>query len=74
MYPIEALQRHISGVVLLGATITGTGDIENLHVISGDPFLARASLDAVKWWKYKPYMYKGEPVKVETIVKISFHL
>jgi periplasmic protein TonB len=74
VYPLEALQKRISGVVLLGATIAGTGDVENLHVISGDPILAQASLDAVKKWKYKPYMYKGEPVKVETTVKIVFHL
>lgn len=74
VYPLEALQKRISGEVLLGATISGAGDIENLHVISGDPILAEASLDAVKKWKYRPYMLKGEPVKVETTVKISFHL
>jgi periplasmic protein TonB len=73
VYPLEAREKRISGVVLLEATIAGTGDVENLEVISGDPILARASLDAVKKWKYKPYMYKGEPIKVGTSVQIVFH-
>ena len=74
MYPQEAKEKHIQGVVLLGLTITGTGDVQDLHVISGDPILVQASLDAVKMWKYKPYRLKGEPVNVETTVKIAFHL
>jgi TonB family protein len=73
-YPYEAKLRGIQGDVILAITITTTGDVANLHVISGDPLLTEAAIDAVKQWKYKPYLLKGQPVEVATTVKISFRM
>ena len=56
------------------AEISKTGDIQNLHLISGHPMLAPAAIEAVKQWKYKPYLLNGEPVEVETTVQVNFTL
>ncbi len=73
-YPQMAKVAHIQGDVMLAATISKSGIIENLHLISGHPILAQAAMDAVKQWKYKPYLLNGEPVEVETTVKVTFHM
>lgn len=73
-YPPLARQARIQGQVLLQAEISKTGDIENLHLISGHPMLAPAAIEAVKQWKYKPYVLNGEPVEVETQITVNFTL
>jgi protein TonB len=73
-YPPLAKQARIQGSVVLQAEISKNGTIENLHVLSGHPMLAPAALDAVKQWRYKPYILNGEPVEVETQVTVNFTL
>lgn len=73
-YPEAAKEKHITGDVILGVTIDHSGSVSELKVISGDPVLAQAAADAVKEWKYKPYLLNGEPVEIETTVKISFRM
>jgi protein TonB len=73
-YPQMARIAHIQGDVLLQATISKSGAIENLRAIQGHPILIQAAMDAVRQWKYKPYILNGEPVEVETTVKVQFHM
>jgi protein TonB len=73
-YPQMARIAHIQGDVLLQATISKSGVIENLHGVQGHPILIQAAMDAVKQWKYKPYILNGEPVEVETTIKVQFHM
>lgn len=73
-YPPQALQLHKEGAVQLQATVTKTGDIANIKVLSGDPMLARAAEDAVRQWKYKPYYLNGEPVDIQTQITVNFKL
>src|SRR5215469_5177296 len=73
-YPPLARQARIQGTVILQAQISKTGDIENLTLISGHPMLAPAAIEAVKQWKYKPYLLNGEPVEVDTQVQVNFTL
>src|SRR3989442_6875218 len=73
-YPPLARQARIQGQVVLQAEISKDGSIENLRLISGHPMLAPAALEAVKQWKYKPYMLNGEPVEVETQITVNFSL
>jgi protein TonB len=73
-YPPLARQARIQGSVVLQADISKNGTIENLHVISGHPMLTGAALEAVKQWRYKPYILNGEPVEVETQVTVNFTL
>ncbi len=73
-YPLEARAHHYQGDVLLAAIKSKEGNITGLKVVSGDPVLAEAAVDAVKHWKYRPYVLQGEPVEVETSVLIKFHM
>src|SRR6195256_4170805 len=73
-YPQFAKQARIQGHVILQAEISKDGTIQNLQLISGHPMLAPAAIEAVKQWRYKPYLLNGEPVAVETQVDMSFSL
>src|SRR5229473_5883179 len=73
-YPPLARQARIQGTVVLHAVISKEGSIENLTLVSGHPMLAPAAIDAVKQWKYKPYLLNGEPVEVDTEVMVNFTL
>jgi protein TonB len=73
-YPPLARQARIQGQVLLQAEISKDGSIQNLRLISGHPMLAPAAIEAVKQWRYKPYLLNGEPVEVETQVQVNFTL
>ncbi|MGA9507485.1 MAG: TonB family protein [Candidatus Sulfotelmatobacter sp.] len=73
-YPANALRMGIEGSVQLLATISKKGDISAVKVLSGDPSLARAATDAVKQWKYKPYLLDGVPVEIQTQVTVNFKL
>jgi protein TonB len=74
VYPAVAQAIRASGTVVLQATISRMGAIENLRVVEGPALLRQAALDAVKQWRYKPYMLNGQPVEVETTVNVQFTL
>jgi protein TonB len=74
MYPAIAGAAHLQGTVVLQATISKTGAIEDLRVLSGPPMLLNAAFDAVKTWRYRPYLLNGEPVEVETTINVVFKL
>jgi|SRR5579863_8056959 TonB family protein len=74
VYPPLARQAHIQGTVILRAQINKTGDVVNLQLVSGHPMLAPAAIDAVKQWKYRPFLLNGEPVDVETDITVNFTL
>jgi len=73
-YPPLARQARIQGPVVLQAEIGKDGSIQNLRLISGHPMLAPAAIEAIKQWKYKPYILNGEPVEVETTITFNFTL
>jgi periplasmic protein TonB len=73
-YPPNALRMHIEGEVELLATISKDGDITHIKVVSGNSQLTKAATDAVKQWKYKPYLLNGEPVEIQTQVTVRFKL
>lgn len=74
VYPKEARKKHVQGIVMLHAFISKQGDITQLEVVSGDPLLASAALDATRQWKYRPYVFQGQPVEVETEIQVNFTL
>jgi protein TonB len=73
-YPAIARTARVQGTVVLQATISKDGTIQNLRVVSGPPLLRQAALDAVLSWRYRPYLLNGEPVAVETTVNVVFNL
>jgi protein TonB len=74
VYPRNALTMHMEGAVELTATVSKTGAITAVKVVSGEQLLSKAAVDAVKQWKYKPYLLNGEPVEIQTQVTINFKL
>jgi periplasmic protein TonB len=74
-YPQMAKIARVQGAVVLAAVIGKDGAIQNLHVVStASPLLNGAAMDAVKQWKYKPYILNGEPVEVDTNITVNFTL
>ena len=73
-YPPLARQVRVQGLVVLRAMISRDGAIEDLQVLSGHPMLVKAAVEAVRQWRYRPYELNGEPVEVETEVKVNFVL
>ena len=74
IYPAAAREAHIQGLVTLKVEIDTEGNVANLWLISGHPDLAPAAMDAVKQWKYRPYLLNRKPVDVETQVQVNFTL
>jgi periplasmic protein TonB len=73
-YPPNALRLRLEGAVQLMATISKNGDISVVKLLTGDPQLSHAAIDAVKQWKYKPYLLNGEPVEIQTQITVNFKL
>jgi len=73
-YPALARSARISGSVVLKAIISKEGTIEDLTLVSGHPMLVPAAIDAVRQWRYRPYLLNGQPVEVETTITVIFTL
>jgi protein TonB len=73
-YPPLARSARIQGQVVLQAVISKQGVIENLQVLTGHPMLVPAALEAVRQWRYRPYVLNNEPVEVETQITVNFSL
>ena len=72
VYPLPAKVARVQGTVVLSATISKTGEIAAVDVVSGPPLLQSAAVDAVKQWQYKPFSVDGQPVEVETTIHVVF--
>jgi protein TonB len=73
-YPRLAMQARIHGTVVLQAVIGKDGTVHDLHAISGHPLLVPAAIEAVKQWRYRPYLLNHEPVEVDTQINVNFTL
>jgi periplasmic protein TonB len=74
VYPTIAVQMRLQGTVVVEATISTEGRIENLRVVSGSPILANAAVQAIQVARYRPYLLNGSPVEVETTIRVVFSL
>lgn len=73
-YPKTATLIHLTGTVQLEAIIGTDGSVENLRVVSGNPILAKAAVDAVRRWRYQPTLLSGKPVEVKTVITVQFQM
>ena len=73
-YPADAKDQRIQGEVRLVVTVDKEGNVYKVELISGHPLLAPSAMEAVRQWKYKPYLLNGEPIEVETTVTVNFTL
>ena len=74
LYPAIAKQIRLQGTVVVQAFVSADGRIERPTAVSGPAILARAALDAVRRWQYRPYYLNGQPVEVETLITVKFIL
>ncbi len=72
VYPKMAALVHVRGIVRLHAIIATDGTIQSLNVIDGHPLLIAAAREAVRKWRYSPYILNGHPVEVETMITVNF--
>lgn len=72
VYPLAAGVVPAEKTVVLGVTVTKEGAVENVHVLKGEPELAKAAVAAVRQWRYQPYLVDGRPSEVETTVTVQF--
>jgi TonB family protein len=74
VYTAMALQLRKEGTVELMARINKAGGVTGVQVLSGDLMLAKSAVEAVRQWKYRPYLLNGEPVEIETQITVNFRL
>jgi protein TonB len=74
IYPSIARTARVAGTVVLEATISKTGSIESVKAISGPEMLRQAAADAVRSWRYKPYLLDNQPIEMQTTVSVVFSL
>jgi TonB family protein len=73
-YPAEAILNKHEGAVALHGTVGPDGVMQDLKVVSGDPLLSQAAVEAVQQWKYEPYRRNGKPVNMPIDITIDFNL
>ncbi len=71
-YPAEARKGNLQGIVALDIVVGRDGSVVGMHALNGPEVLARAAMDALRWWKFEPYRVNGEPAVVETTVAVEF--
>jgi len=73
-YPEPARQARVQGTVVLDTVVNPDGAVAQIKLVSGPEILSQAAMDAVRWWRYKPYLVNGQPAAVETTVAVDFGL
>jgi TonB family protein len=74
IYPSEALAQRVGGRVLLQAVVAEDGTVHDLKVMKGNALLARAAIQAVAQWRYRPYLLDGQPIRMTTEITLIFKL
>lgn len=72
VYPPEARKENLQGIIALDIVVSRDGSVIAMHPLNGPDVLARAAMDALRWWKFEPYRMNGEPVVVESRVAVEF--
>lgn len=71
-YPVEALPGKTEGTVVLKAVVDAGGKVDGLRLVEGNATLATAAIQAVKQWRYRPYVRDGKPQPFQTVVIVDF--
>jgi len=74
VYPRTAEASGVSGAVVLNIVISPSGNVDKVEAVSGPPELRQAAVDAVRNWRYRPYIIDGQALPVSTSVKVTFNL
>ena len=74
VYPPEARDARVQGVVILEVTLSRTGEVSDVEVVRSTPLLDEAAVAAVRQWRYEPTLVDGEPVSILMTVTMNFAL
>ena len=74
LYPEQARPARVQGSDRMSVVISKTGDIIDVEVIDGPIELVVSAVNAVRQWKYRPYVLQSEPVAVETVITVNYTL
>ena len=72
VYPAEARKERLEGTIALDIIVGRDGSVVSMRALNGPDVLARAAMDALRWWKFEPYRINGEAAVVETTVAVEF--
>lgn len=72
VYPAEARKQNLQGIIAVDIVVGRDGSVMSMHAVNGPEVLARAAMDALRWWKFEPYRVNGEPAVVETTLAVEF--
>jgi len=72
VYPPEARQTHAQGIVVIEGTVTEQGQLADLKLMSGPTVLANSAMEAVRKWRYTPYILNGKAIRKSVRISISF--
>jgi len=72
IYPAEARGKNLQAIIALDVVIGRDGSVESMRPLNGPDVLARAAMEALRWWKFQPYRMNGNPVAVETTMAVEF--
>jgi len=72
VYPPEARKENLQGIIALDIVVARDGSVVSVKALNGPGILAKAAMDALRWWKFEPYRVNGEPAVVETTVAVEF--
>jgi protein TonB len=71
-YPVVARQMKVTGHVEVEVLVAADGSVENVKVVSGNPLLTPAAVNAVKKWKFTPFVSNGGPSKAVANLAFDF--
>ncbi len=74
VYPVAASEAGVQGRVVVQALVGSSGRVLDAHAVSGDPMLRNAALNAVRGWRYRPYVVDGRASEIETTATLDFRL
>lgn len=74
IYPTNARAMGLQGQVELQIRVNKDGSVADIKRISGNPILANAAMDAVRRWRYEPFKVDGQPIEMDTNIKLNFNL
>jgi protein TonB len=74
LYPQAARTMRVTGIVVVRARVSKKGTVSEVEVVSGPAMLRSAAADAVKRWKYEPFLLNGQPIENDISVQVRFDL
>ncbi len=71
-FPVEARSGDGQGTIVLKEVVDENGKVAGVRLVEGDAILATAAIQAVKQWRYRPYVRNGKAQSFQTVVIIDF--